>query len=442
MSLGTYLQRPRRAYYGWRMVALGGFLSSLNKTAVNKGFPVFVLPIEEAFGLSRASVSILFSLARAESGFTGPLDGWLVDRFGPRVTVFLGALLVGTGFLLLGFVPNVWAFGVVYLGVITTGSTLGFSYSMAALVNNWFQRQKGLAMATYQAIDSFLPALLVPVMALSIAVWGWKPTSTVLGIILLGIIIPLSFRIRNSPESMGLSMDGVPKPPRDLVQPAGGRPVSRASAARAAPQDEYTVAAAMRTPSYWVLVTATALRLVAKGAITVHIIPILVSKGVDERAAASIFGLLLFVSVPLYLGVGWLSDRHPKRLVMAVACASGTVSFALLALPIHSLWPVFLFVFLFAIADASAPVNWALLGDYFGTKTFSQLRGYVQMANFPGVFLAPVFVGWWYDHNQNYTLPLWMFTAVFALGAVTFLVTRQPRRLMTQAAPAGREAQG
>jgi sugar phosphate permease len=312
------------------------------------------------------------------------------------------------------------------------------------LVNNWFQRQKGLAMSTYQAIDSFLPALLVPVVALSIALWGWQPTSTVLGIILLAIIIPLSFLIRNNPESMGLPMDGVPRPrpTQDQAPPPGGRPASHAAVTRAAPQDEYTVAAAMRTPAYWVLVTATALRLVAKGAITVHIIPILVSKGVDAKTAAFIFGLLLFVSVPFYLGVGWLSDRHPKRLVMAVACAAGTVSFALLALPLHSLWPIFLFVFLFAIADASAPVNWALLGDYFGTKTFSTLRGYVQMANFPGVFLAPVFVGWWYDQHQSYTLPLWMFTAVFALGAVTFMVTRQPRRLGTQAVPVGREAPG
>jgi MFS family permease len=192
----------------------------------------------------------------------------------------------------------------------------------------------------------------------------------------------------------------------------------------------------MRTAGYWILVTATSLRLVAKGAIILHVIPILVSKGADEKTAASIFGLLLFITVPLYLAIGWLSDRFPQRLVLAAASACGTLSFALLASPLQSFWVILLFVFLFAIADASAPTNWAVLGDYFGTKTFNQLRGFVQLANFPGVLLAPVFVGWWYDRHQSYTVPLWIFTVVFGLGAIAFTVMRRPRQV-EQATPVG-----
>ncbi|MSQ06519.1 MAG: MFS transporter [Dehalococcoidia bacterium] len=441
MSLAAYIRHPSQAFYGWRMVGLGGLISSLNKTAVNKGFPVFVLPIEEAFGISRANVSLLFSLARAESGVAGPL-GWLVDRFGPRTTVFVGALMVSLGFILLAFVPNVWMFALVYMGVITMGSNLGFSYSISTLVNNWFHRQKGMAMSSYQAIDSLLPSLLVPVVARSIERWGWETTSWVIGIALLVLILPLTLGIRNSPESMGLTMDGDPPAPRRTGTPgdgaAAGGHVSHVGGSR----EEYSVGDAMRTPSYWVLTTATALRLVAKSAVTVHIIPILVSRGMDKQGAAGVFGLLLFISVPLYLAVGWLSDRGPKNRMMALCCASGTASFALLALPIQSVWPVFGFIILFAIADSSAPTNWALLGEYFGTKTFSQLRGYVQMANFPGVLLAPYFVGLWYDNHKSYTLPLWVFTGVFALSVIAFAVTRGPRRRATPVAPAGRETQG
>ena len=67
---------PRKTpFYGWWMVWLGGFLSSLNKTAVNKGFPVFVAPVRDGFGASNAAVSFIFSLARAESG-----PGWVTRR--------------------------------------------------------------------------------------------------------------------------------------------------------------------------------------------------------------------------------------------------------------------------------------------------------------------------------------------------------------------------
>lgn len=454
VNLSAFIRSPGQMFYGWRMVALAGFISSLNKTPVNKGFPVFILPVEETFGISRATVSLIFSLARGESGITGPVDGWLVDRFGPRAMLFFGALMVGVGFLLLARVPNVWGFGLVYLGLVTTGSNLGFSYSMSGLINNWFHRQKALAMSSYQAIDSLLPAILVPVLALAIALWGWRSTSTLVGIMLLATILPLSFFIRNTPESMGLNTDGDTPSSGEGSQPKAVRASAGLTGHRAPGHDgvtleskrpdkkawqppvDYTVAAAMRTFGYWVLVTATSLRLVAKGAVMLHIIPILVSKGADEKTAASIFGLFLFITVPLYLTIGWLSDRFPKHLVLAAASASGTLSFALLASPMDSLGVILLFVFLFAIADASAPSNWAVLGDYFGKKTFNQLRGFVQLANFPGVLLAPVFVGWWYDHHQSYTIPLWIFTGVFGLGALTFTVMQRPRQV-EKAAPVG-----
>ena len=136
------------------MVWLGGFLSSLNKTAVNKGFPVFVAPVRDGFGASNAAVGFIFSLARAQSGPSGPLAGWFIDRFGPRWALFVGALMSGGGFLALGYTTSLWAFGVVYLLVVTVGTNLGFSYALSTLMNNWFYRRKALAMSVFQAVDS------------------------------------------------------------------------------------------------------------------------------------------------------------------------------------------------------------------------------------------------------------------------------------------------
>ena len=411
-----------KMFYGWWMVILGGFLTSINKTAVNKGFPIFILPVEEYFGASRATVSFIFSLARSENGPTGPIAGWLVDRFGPRALLFVGASMTGGGFLLLGQTSSIWAFALIYLGIVTVGSNIGFSYSTAALINNWFYRRKALAMSCFQSIDSVVPALLVPVVAISITTWGLETTFNAIGIILLGTVLPLSFLIKNTPESMGLTMDGDPPAGTDGIPQAASK-VTRVWT----PPEDYSVRGAMRTPTYWVLVLGTALRLIAKSAIMLHIIPIIVSKGIDQQSAALIFSLLLFMSVPLYLVVGWLADRFPKNLVLVGASVAGTLSFALLAGPWQSLWIVLIFVFLFSIAEASAPTNWAALGEYFGRKTFSQLRGFVQFANFPGVLLAPVFVGWWFDQQGSYTVPLWIFTGVFALGALTFAVMRNPQ---------------
>ena len=418
--------RRKAPFYGWWMVWLGGFLSSLNKTAVNKGFPVFVAPVRDGFGASNAAVSLIFSLARAESGPTGPMAGWFIDRFGPRRALFVGALMSGGGFLALGYTTSLWAFGLLYLLVVTAGANLGFSYALATLINNWFYRRKALAMSAFQAVDSLLPALLVGVVALAIAALSWQTTAKIIGIVLLLLILPLSFFIKDSPESMGLSMDG--DPPGDYQNPPH-RPTARRTRWTQPtwrPPEEYSMHQTLRSWAFWNLTGGTALRLIAKTGVTVHIIPIMASKGVSEQTAAFMFGLQLFLTVPMYLLLGWAADRFPKPPVLMWASLAGTASFALLALPCHGIGLLLAFVFLFAICDASAPTNWAVVGEYFGRQTFSRLRGYIQFANFPGVLFAPVFLGWWYDHHHSYAFPLWIYTAVSLMGALTFATLKRP----------------
>jgi len=67
-----------------------------------------------------------------------------------------------------------------------------------------------------------------------------------------------------------------------------------------------------------------------------------------------------------------------------------------------------------------------VVGEYFGRQTFSRLQGYIQLANFPGALGAPVFLGWWYDQHHSYAVPLWIFTGVSLVGALTFAVLKRP----------------
>jgi sugar phosphate permease len=278
---------------------------------------------------------------------------------------------------------------------------------MATLINNWFYRQKAMAMSVFHSLDSLLPALLVPLLYLSIRELGLQITFNIIGVVILSVVLPLAFFIKNTPEGRGLTMDGDPPPTAETR----GRAVQGGRNAWTPPTD-YGLKSAMRTPTYWVLVMGTAFRLVAKSAVMLHVIGIFVSKGIDERTAVLVFSLLLFITLPMYLIVGWLADRFPKNRVLMATAVSGTVSFALMASPLRSIWVVLVFAVLFSVAEASAPTNWAALGEYFGRKTFSQLRGFVQFANFPLVLMAPVFVGWWFDGHGNYTVPLWIFTGV------------------------------
>ena len=426
MSISALGRQRSRIFFGWWMVSLAGIVHSINASAYNKGFVVFLLPVSEGLGVSRASISLVFALSRSEGGPISPIAGWLIDRFGPKPLLLIGAAITGTGFLLLARTENIWTFGLVYLGMITLGSDLAFSNSLSALINNWFHRRRALAMSSYHAISSLMPALLVPLLALLIASQGWHTASTVAGATILAIALPLSFLVRNTPESMGLLPDGGPGGPSP-------KPRDHNPGQELPPRDEqpaeFDLGEAFHTHSYWLLLMGSILRLTAKAGVILHIIPIMVWKGVEEQTAGFIFGFLLFLMVPLSLFFGWLADVVPKNGVLFMTSISGTTAFLLLASPMTSIWVIYLFVLLFAIAETSGSNNWATFGDYFGRKAYGRLRGITQLAASPGVFLAPVFAGWWYDRVENYTLPLWVFTGFFGLGALSFGLMRKPKRV-------------
>jgi MFS family permease len=415
-------QRPR-IFFGWWIVSLAGFLHSINSSAFNKGYVVFLIPVSEGLGVSRAAISLVFSMSRSEGGPVGPVAGWLIDRFGPRPVLFIGAMLSGTGFLLLSQTDNIWTFGLVYLAMITLGSDLAFSNALSALINNWFHRRRALAMSSYHSISSLGPAILVPLLALLIAYQGWRTASMVAGFTVLATVLPLSFLIRNTPESVGMLPDGEPPASSAREHHAG---TQRNVAAREVTLLDFEMREALRTLSYWLLLTGSILRLTAKAGVMLHIIPIMVWKGIDAQTGAFIFGFLLFLGVPLSVFFGWLADTLPKNLVLFISAISGTIAFFLLAIPLSSIWIIYLFVFLFAIAETSGSNNWATFGDYFGRKAYGRLRGITQLASSPGVFLAPVFAGWWYDRVESYALPIWVFTIFFGLGALAFALMRKP----------------
>ena len=69
-------------------MALAGFAHSINSSAFNKGFVVFLLPVSQGLNVSLAQATLVFSLSRSEGGPIGPIAGWLIDRFGPKPILF------------------------------------------------------------------------------------------------------------------------------------------------------------------------------------------------------------------------------------------------------------------------------------------------------------------------------------------------------------------
>ncbi len=93
-------QGPLGIFYGWWLLGIGAIIVTVGslQTGVSS---VFFLPIQRDLGLTRAALSLVFTLARFEGGLEGPMVGWMIDKWGPRLPIIIGAVLGGVGLLVL-----------------------------------------------------------------------------------------------------------------------------------------------------------------------------------------------------------------------------------------------------------------------------------------------------------------------------------------------------
>ena len=404
-------------FYGWRMVGLVSAIRILGGGLHNYGFTVFFLPLSQDLGLSRAATSLAFSLARAEGAIEGPFVGYLIDRFGPRPMILVATISCGLGYILLSTVDSYPMFLVVYLGIISLSFTPGFVHAPMAVGNTWFIRWRARAMTVISSGVPIGGTFLTPLLAMAVQAWGWRSGAILAGTLFLLFGIPLGWGVRISPESMGLRPDGDAP---EKLDPESGSETNLRSEERDA-----TLRDAMKTSIFWLFIVSMTVRVGAYSTISVHYIPMMVWKGLTQEHTAFLLGAFAFLNWAAHFVIGWLADtmNRPKLLAMCMLVAASSILLLILA---SGLWPLWLFTILFTAIDASFPIVWATIGDFFGRKSFATIRGTMAFFYTWGSVLGPVMAGAVYDHSQSYIATLWGLSAILLLGAVLTALMIKP----------------
>ncbi|MBM3942950.1 MAG: MFS transporter [SAR202 cluster bacterium] len=412
-------RRTGGVFYGWRITAAGFLINALADGTYFIGFTVLFLPISRDLGVSRTAISVPFALARIIGGGLGPITGPMIDRFGPSRVLTFAALTGGLGFVLLYWTHSYAWFLVVYLGLVSVGMQSGFGASTATAVTQWFLRRRSLAMAVTQTGYSFGGAVIPPLFALGVQTVGWRTSALVAGLGMWLIVLPLSTQLRRSPESMGLQPDGIPA--------AGGAAPAALSHSQAVMRD-VSWREALHTSTYWLLAWSFGLRSMVWGAMGVHLVAIMVWKGLPEATAGYLIGFWALAWAPAVLLLGWLGDRWPKQKVAALGsfvALAGVLALALLDQV--QVWQMALILLLLAPNEAGWGLGWAMLGDFFGRRHFATLRGgVIAVQAFMGVG-APVYSGWVYDETGGYTWVVWPVLGLVAASGLAFWFLPRPR---------------
>ena len=411
-------------FYGWRMVGLVSAIRIVGGGLHQFGFTVFFLPISQDLGISRAATSLAFSLSRAQGAIEAPLVGYLIDRYGPRPIIVTAVFLAGVGYILLSWVTSYTGFMVVYLGVICLAFIAGFVHSPMVVANSWFIRSRARAMTVVSAAVPIGGALISPLLAIGVASVGWRWAAFASGCIFLLVCLPLSFQLKRSPESMGLLPDGELALAGAAANTQADETTSKGMAA------DFTSRQAMKTWVFWLLVISMTARVTCYSTATVHFIPLMVWKGLSEGAAATLLGAFAFINLLAHFVLGWIADRVNKPRLLAVC--HFLPALALPPLFVDSgYWQLLLFTTTFTFLDASFPVIWATVGDFFGRRHFATIRGMMSFFYMWGSFAGPVMAGAIYDRTQSYEMVLWILLSLlsFATLLVLFLIRPWANRM-------------
>ena len=404
-----------RIFYGWWIVSLGSLILAVGMGIFYHSFTVFFLPLKREFGVSSAAISLLYGAARLEGGVEGPLVGYLIDRFGPKVLIIIGVILAGTGFILLSIVHSFGAFFLIYILIISLGYNAGFFHPISAAINTWFIRRRSMGFAIIMAAGSVGGVVMAPLLSYIILNSGWRNGTLFSGLLILIVGLPAGLLIHRSPEAQGLYPDGIsPEKNTSYMPDSGIRPISDA---------HFTVKEALSSLNYWLLFIGISMRILVTVALAAHLIPILVWKGMSESAGAYAVSLFTFITIATTLMMGWMGDKFNKPLLCSGGILPAILGMLGLVVSSNNLI-LFAFTVGLAITMGTAPLNWSLIGDLFGRRSYATLRGIMGIGYGGATFLSPIYAGWIFDRTGSYTIVLLTFAISLLVATSLFFMLR------------------
>ena len=382
---------------------------------------LFIAPLEDQFGWSRAQVSFAFSLSHLVAGLASPVTGRLVDR-GPRRVIRAGLPFFLVSYLLLANLGALWQW---YIFIALQGIVVHFIFIIPymSLVGRWFDRRRSLTSALLGTGLMGGAMVMVPVMRLMIDWLGWDGAYLFAALLSLVALAPLAlFVVRDSPADVGAAMDGRPHSGRQSSAPAVAG---------------VTLGTAVRSRLFWTLAFGMTLYSVGQITLIVHSAPLYESFGVSAATAALLISLTAGVAIVprLVAGAVAASIQRLELAAMAVALIAMTSALVLVISTSALAIGIFLAIWIVAFGCGGWMFQALLIPRAFGVAHFGAIAGTMMITSTLGTMAAPTVAGAIFDSTGSYHWALVMLVGTFAASAVSFFfASRAPRPLFHAAA--------
>lgn len=377
-------------HYGWVVVAAGAVITCLAMGAMF-ALPVYLQPMAEATGWSRADISLAMTIGFIVMGVAGFGWGTLSDRIGPRPVVLMAAALLGAGLLIASQAPNVLVFQFAYGGLVGASGGAFFAPIISATLS-WFDKNRSLAVSLVSIGGGVAPMTMSPLAGYLTEMLGWRGAMFWIAAGAMAVVIPASLLIRRSPA---------------LDTPA---PVSSSGAA---PARQSTGFGVLRTPQFIVLAGTFFLCCAAHSGPIFHTVSYAMICGASLTAATGVYAIEGLSGLVGRLAFGVLADRVGVRRVIVgglVLQAAGIYAYIYLS----EISQFYMLAAVLGLAYGGVmPLYSVLAREYFPPRLMGTVLGAMTMTSSIGMAAGPVGGGWLYETFGTYH---WLYIASAGIG--------------------------
>src|ERR1700681_4834671 len=254
--------------YRWVIVAAGGLLGCV---AIGGMFslPVLLQPITRDTGCSVAGVSSAMTIGFLAMACASMIWGTLSDRIGPRPVVLTGSIVIAASLALASRATSLIEFQLLF-GLMVGGATAAIFAPMMACVTGWFDTHRSLAVSLVSAGMGMAPMTMSPLVAWLISSHDWRTSMQILAVVVAAIMIPVSLLVRRAPALEAVS-----------AVPSDG----------AVPEPEMSLAQALRSPQFVVLLSTNFFCCATHSGPIIHTVSYAISCGIPMIAAVTIYSV-------------------------------------------------------------------------------------------------------------------------------------------------------
>jgi MFS family permease len=409
-----------RWYYGWNIVAAASWLTLLT-VGMRMGIGPFFLPMAHDLGFSRSLLSGIVAVGMLCYGLGMPLAAHCAARYGTRFVLLAGLAIVALSCVWTALAHTPLTFGFAFGVLMSTGFAFTGPVALTPVISRWFSRQRGMALFFLSTGSMAGIAVMTPVLTLAIQAVGWRATMVGFAAVFALFTLPIAFFVirDDAPEHA----DWLPE-----QAAAMGRRTAAAS------PEGLDFASAVRTEPFWKVCLGLFACGFSMNLLGTHGMPMLMDHGFDATTSSMGIGLIGLVAIVGTLLMGRLSDRLPRRnLLAAIYFVRGLGFFALLV--VGTQWELFAAASIGGLVWAgSIALSSAILADVYGVRLVGILYGWAYFGHQLGATLSSWLGGWGYERFGTHWLAFGAAGVLLLLAAAISL--RLPVKGFTLPRPA------